>query len=43
MSLNPETSPTRALRDPNLVMRLDRLGASFPTRLSFMRRLLRAL
>ena len=34
----PATSP---LRDPNTVMRLARMGAMFPTRLSFMRTLLR--
>ena len=43
LSLHPENVPQTATRDPNLVMRLDRLGASFPTRLSFMRRLIRAL
>jgi hypothetical protein len=31
------------LRDPDQVMRLSRMGASFPTRLSFMRVLLRGL
>lgn len=32
-----------ALRPASMVMRLDRMGASFPTRLSFMRRLIRLL
>ncbi|MEM8749063.1 MAG: hypothetical protein AAGF28_02095 [Pseudomonadota bacterium] len=31
------------LRDPNTVMRLDRMGSFFPTRLSFLRSLLRDL
>lgn len=30
-----------ALRSPDVVMRLDRLGASHPTRLSFLRGLMR--
>ena len=34
---------TLALRDPNDVMRLTRLGSAFPTRLSFQRVLLRRL
>lgn len=34
---------TLALRDPNVVMRLKRLGSTFPTRLSFLRVLLRRL
>lgn len=34
---------TQALRSPDMVMRLARMGASFPTRLSFMRILLRQL
>lgn len=40
----PADSPAPAavpLRPPDEVMRLDRMGASFPTRLSFMRSLLR--
>ncbi len=37
-------APARAaLRGPDEVMRLERMGAFFPTRLSFMRRLLRVL
>ena len=40
--LHGNTSPTR-WRDPNLVMRLDRLGAAHQSRLSFMRILLRRL
>ncbi len=43
MSLHPDALTTIPLRDPNVVMRLSRLGAAFPTRLSFMRRLIRAL
>ena len=43
MSLHPEITPSVELRAPDTVMRLDRLGASFPTPLSFMRRLVRAL
>lgn len=35
--------PQAALRAPNEVMRLDRMGAFFPTRLSFMRTLIRRL
>ena len=34
---------TAQLRPPDMVMRLDRMGASFPTRLSFMRVLMRRL
>ena len=33
--------PAAALREPSEVLRLARMGAFFPTRLSFMRRLLR--
>lgn len=33
----------KALRDPDTVMRLARMGASFPTRLSFMRALIRRM
>ena len=40
--LNCKTSPAR-WRDPDLVMRLDRLGAAHQSRLSFMRILLRRL
>jgi hypothetical protein len=35
--------PQTALRDPNVVMQLARMGASFPTRLSFMRSLIRRM
>lgn len=35
--------PQTDLRSPNQVMRLSRLGAAFPTRLSFMRTLMRRL
>lgn len=35
--------PQRPLRPPSLVMRLRRMGAAFPTRLSFLPTLLRAL
>ncbi len=35
--------PQVALRRPDRVMRLDRMGASHPTRLSFMRQLIRTL
>lgn len=35
--------PQNALRPPSLVMRLSRMGASFPTRLSFLRVLTRRL
>ncbi len=38
-----ELHPRVALRDPSVVMRLDRMGSFFPTRLSFMRALLRDL
>ena len=31
------------LRPPGEVMRLERMGASFPTRLSFMRQLVRRM
>ncbi|MDF1749183.1 MAG: hypothetical protein P1V34_09960 [Alphaproteobacteria bacterium] len=37
------TPPQQALRHPDTVMRLARMGASFPTRLSFMRSLLRRM
>ena len=41
---NPDTAPPQAaLRDPDEVMRLSRMGAFFPTRLSFMRTLIRRL
>jgi hypothetical protein len=40
---NAMTPPQGPLRPPETVMRLRRMGASFPTRLSFMRTLLRAL
>ena len=42
MTDNP-SDPQVVLRPPGEVMRLDRLGSSFPTRLSFMRSLVRAL
>ena len=35
--------PQVALRAPEKVMRLRRMGAAFPTRLSFLRTLMRAL
>ena len=35
--------PQTSLRDPETVMRLDRMGSFFPTRLSFLRSLLRQL
>jgi len=35
--------PQTALRPPSEVMRLDRMGAMFPTRLSFLRVLTRRL
>ena len=35
--------PSLALRSPDLVMKLDRLGSFFPTRLSFMRTIIRWL
>ncbi|MGD9481276.1 hypothetical protein [Shinella sp. G-2] len=37
------TGPVLALRSPDVVMRLQRMGASFPTRLSFLRSLTRRL
>ena len=41
---NPDTAPPQAaLRDPDEVMRLSTMGAFFPTRLSFMRTLIRRL
>jgi hypothetical protein len=44
MAVTPETAPPQAaLRDPDEVMRLSRMGAFFPTRLSFMRSLIRRL
>ncbi len=39
----PEVPPQRPLRPADEVMRLCRMGSSFPTRLSFMRSLLRLL
>ena len=38
--VTPDQMP---LRPPTTVMRLRRMGASFPTRLSFLRTLMRAL
>ena len=40
---DPTHPPQVALRPPSQVMRLDRMGAAFPTRLSFLRALLRNL
>lgn len=37
------TAPQLAMRSPDVVMRLRRMGASFPTRLSFLRTLIRRL
>lgn len=37
------TGPALVLRSPDAVMRLERMGASFPTRLSFLRSLIRRL
>lgn len=37
----PEIAPQVALRSPDTVMRLNRIGSFFPTRLSFLRSLLR--
>lgn len=37
------TAPELAMRSPDVVMRLRRMGASFPTRLSFLRSLIRRL
>jgi hypothetical protein len=42
-ALDPATEPALALRSPDVVMRLRRMGASFPTRLSFLRSLIRRL
>lgn len=39
----PIASPQAPLRSPDTVMRLARMGASFPTRLSFLPTLLRQL
>ena len=38
-----EPAPQVALRPPEQVMRLARMGAMFPSRLSFLRRLIRRL
>ena len=38
-----DVPPQTALRDPDRVMRLTQLGAMFPTRLSFLRSLMRRL
>ncbi|MGB0926566.1 MAG: hypothetical protein ACPGVA_05105 [Pikeienuella sp.] len=43
MSVAPETLPEVALRAPSDVMRLARMGSFFPTRLSFMRSMIRRL
>ena len=47
MSLSSQTHselmPQLALRPPELIMRLERIGSFFPTRLSFLRSLLRKL
>ena len=42
-ALDLATGPALALRSPDIVMRLRRMGASFPTRLSFLRSLIRRL
>ncbi|MGJ7043626.1 hypothetical protein J2Y63_006912 [Shinella sp. BE166] len=42
-ALDLTTGPVPALRSPDVVMRLRRMGASFPTRLSFLRSLIRRL
>lgn len=42
-ALDLTTGPALALRSPDVVMRLRRMGASFPTRLSFLRSLIRRL
>ncbi|MGQ3213431.1 MAG: hypothetical protein ACT6U0_06835 [Shinella sp.] len=42
-ALDLTTGPALALRSPDVVMRLRRMGASFPTRLSFLRSLIRCL
>ena len=39
----PISDPSTALRPPSQVMRLSRMGAAFPTRLSFMRSLIRRM
>lgn len=41
--LKPTSSPVMPLRAPEQVMRLERMGAGFPTRLSFMRSLIRRM
>lgn len=43
MALELSAKPALALRSPDVVMRLQRMGASFPTRLSFLRSLIRRL
>ena len=43
MALDLKTGLAVALRSPDVVMRLRRMGASFPTRLSFLRSLIRRL
>ncbi|WP_395446232.1 hypothetical protein ACHMW7_02075 (plasmid) [Aminobacter sp. UC22_36] len=43
MALDLNTGLALALRSPDVVMRLRRMGASFPTRLSFLRSLIRRL
>ncbi len=40
-ALNPRAEWAPMLRSPDVVMRLERMGASFPTRLSFLRSLIR--
>ncbi|MGF1562585.1 MAG: hypothetical protein ACFB3T_10440 [Geminicoccaceae bacterium] len=42
-TLAPDTAPVVALRPPQQVMRLERMGSAFATRLSFMPSLLRQL
>ncbi|WP_323716401.1 hypothetical protein [Paracoccus aminovorans] len=41
--LDPAADPTRFRRDPDRVMTLDRMGAAHPTRLSFLRQMLRRI
>lgn len=41
--MSKQTFPQVKLRSPDMVMRLDRMGVSFPTRLSFLRSIVRQL
>ena len=43
MRLNEQPIPARFYRSPGQVMRVARMGCSHPTRLSFLRQLLRRL